>query len=95
MAAKIPKNKKKVQKSIKLCAHLPGYRLAAEGAARLVPVGDAGALAAVLTQVLCDDAERQSLCEKGSRRAGECDMSRVADLYREAYRMARHAGGSE
>lgn len=78
-----------------VASDLPGYRLAAEGAARLVPVGDAGALAAALTQVLCDDAERQSLCEKGSRRAGECDMSRVADLYREAYRMARHAGGSE
>jgi phosphatidylinositol alpha-mannosyltransferase len=73
-----------------VASDLPGYRRAAGGAACLVPPGDARALASAIAGMLGDDGERQALCEKGRRRALDCDMSTVADLYRDTYaRLAR------
>jgi len=73
---------------------LPGYRVAAAGAARFVPPGDPVALAQRLRAVLVDDAEREALTDQGRRRASECDMDAVADRYREAYTRLGAAAGS-
>ncbi len=68
-----------------VASDLPGYRLAAAGAACLVAPGQIGELAGAIADVLGDEAERRALGEKGRRRALECDMGTVADRYREAY----------
>ncbi len=76
-----------------VASDLPGYRLAAGPAARFVPAGDRVALAKTLCAVLVDDAEREALRDLGRRRASECDMGAVADLYRDAYlRLGRGTG---
>jgi len=75
-----------------VASDLPGYRLAAEGAARLVPPGDRAALARAVGQVLSDSAEQQALRERGRARALECDMSVTADAYREVYAGLARAG---
>ena len=75
-----------------VASNLPGYQLAAAGAARLVPPGDCVALAEAVRTVLFDDAERQALRDKGHRRAAQCDMGAIADSYRDAYaRLGRAA----
>jgi phosphatidylinositol alpha-mannosyltransferase len=76
-----------------VASDLPGYRLAAAGAARLVPPGDAGALARALLEVLGDAAQRADLREGGLRRARECDMRAIADAYREVYSRLGGGGG--
>jgi phosphatidylinositol alpha-mannosyltransferase len=68
-----------------VASDLAGYRLAAGGAARLVPPGDPAALAHALRLVLYDEAERGALSEKGLLRAEECDMEKVADAYRDVF----------
>ncbi|MGD0944420.1 MAG: glycosyltransferase family 4 protein [Acidimicrobiales bacterium] len=77
-----------------VASDLPGYRLAAAGAARLVPTGDRTALAEAVAELLGDDAEREALCQRGRLRAWECDMGAVADLYRDVYaRLGRPGRG--
>jgi phosphatidylinositol alpha-mannosyltransferase len=68
-----------------VASDLPGYRLAAAGAARLVPPADPGALASALERVLTDAAERAELERAGRARAEECSMHAVATRYRKAY----------
>ncbi|MGO9583786.1 MAG: glycosyltransferase family 4 protein [Acidimicrobiales bacterium] len=77
-----------------VASDLPGYRLAAAGAARLVPAGDRTALAEAVAGLLGDDAEREALCRRGRARAGECDKGAVADSYRDVYaRLGRPGRG--
>jgi phosphatidylinositol alpha-mannosyltransferase len=68
-----------------VASDIAGYRLAAAGAARLVPPGDPAALAAALVDLLGVEQDRQALVELGLRRAAECDMAVVAARYREVY----------
>ena len=68
-----------------VASDLPGYRIASAGAARLVPPGQPVALAEAIRSVLDNDAERLVLQAASRKRAAECDMSAVADAYREAY----------
>jgi phosphatidylinositol alpha-mannosyltransferase len=75
-----------------VASDLPGYRLAAAGAALLVPAGDRVALAKAVSSVLFDDAEREDLRDKSRRRARECDMEVVADSYRQVYARLGRAG---
>jgi phosphatidylinositol alpha-mannosyltransferase len=75
-----------------VASDLPGYRVAAAGAARLVPPGDPDALGAAIDALLRDETERRSLVEKGLKRARECDMATVADTYRDVYARLRRAG---
>jgi phosphatidylinositol alpha-mannosyltransferase len=77
-----------------VASNLPGYQLAAAGAARLVPVGDQIALAEAVRTVLFDDAERQALRDRGRQRAAQCDMGAIADSYRDAYARLGRAAGS-
>lgn len=75
-----------------VASDLPGYQLAAGGAARLVPAGDPVALAEAVRAVLFDDAEREALRDQGRKRASECDMGATTDLYRDVYaRLGRTA----
>ena len=75
-----------------VASDLPGYRLAAAGAARLVPAGDPTALAGALRGMLYNEAESQALRESGRLRAQECDMAKVAARYRERYGQLAIAG---
>jgi phosphatidylinositol alpha-mannosyltransferase len=68
-----------------VASDLPGYKLAAGGAACLVPPGDVGALARAIGELLGNDDGRKELVVRGLRRAHECDMSVIAGLYREVY----------
>lgn len=68
-----------------VASDLPGYRLAAGGAARLVDPSDARALARALADVLSDEAGRGRLVAAGRRRAADCSMERVASRYRRVY----------
>ena len=68
-----------------VASDLPGYRIAAAGAARLVPPGQPVALADAVGSVLADETEREALRIEGRARAAECDLGAVADAYREAY----------
>lgn len=72
-----------------LASDLPGYRLAATGAAHLVPPGNVQALADAMADLLGDEGARRELREKGLRRARECDMATVADTYRDVFARLR------
>ncbi len=52
---------------------------------RLVPAGDAGALARALLEVLGDAARTRRPARGGSSPRPECDMRAIADAYREVY----------
>ena len=78
-----------------VASDLPGYRLAAGGAARLVPPGDPVALAAALAEVLADEAARTGLEVAGRARAAACSMEAVAARYREAYRRIGAPGAGQ
>jgi glycosyltransferase involved in cell wall biosynthesis len=58
------------------------------GAARLVPPGDVGAMAAALAAVLSDDAERRRLVEAGARQVKAYSWERCAEGLVELYRRA-------
>jgi len=75
-----------------VASDLPGYRLAAAGAACLVPPGDVGALARAMGVLLGNDEEREELRGRGLRRAEKCDMSVIAGLYKDVYRRLQRAG---
>ena len=77
-----------------VASDLPGYRLAAGGAALFVPPGDPVALGEAVRSVLIDEPAREVLRRKGRVRATECDMGTVADWYREAYARLRRTAGA-
>ena len=59
-----------------------------------MPPGQPVALAEAIRSVLDNDAERGLLQAASRKRAAECDMSAVADAYREAYaRLSGECGG--
>jgi phosphatidylinositol alpha-mannosyltransferase len=61
-----------------VCSDLPGFRAVAGGAARLVPPGDAGALAGALRAVLVDEAEAAAMRKQSLRMSGLFDWGRIA-----------------
>ncbi len=71
-----------------LASDIPGYTLAAGGAARLFSAGDPAALAAGLEAVLTDGELRQRLVAAGTARARQCSITEVATTYRELYGLA-------
>lgn len=75
-----------------VASDISGYRLAAAGAARLVPPGDSAGLAEALRGLLADEPERRALSALGLRRAAECDMNTIAARYREVYNGLVDAG---
>lgn len=68
-----------------VASDLPGYELAAAGAARLFPAGDPGALAAAIGDLLADHEARAALVLAGAERARECSIDSVAARYRQCY----------
>lgn len=68
-----------------VASDLPGYRLAAGDAARLVPPGDAAALAAALAGLFADPKARARLVAGGLERAATAGFTAQATAYRERY----------
>ncbi len=68
-----------------IASDLPGYRLAAGEAARLLPVGDARALAATLALVLGDARERARMTAAAKERVQAYSMDVIAERYRHLY----------
>jgi phosphatidylinositol alpha-mannosyltransferase len=80
-----------------IASDIPGYRAAAGGRARLVPPGDASALADALRAVLrpVDEAEahrRRQARADGTARAREWSMDRLAERYESLYRGVTQPG---
>lgn len=69
-----------------VASDIRGYREAADGAARLVPPGDASALAHAIAHVADDVTLRRGMIERGRRRARELDWGRVAAAVTAVYR---------
>ena len=67
---------------------LPSVRELSAGAVELVPVGDAGALAAALRELLDDESCCWKLAEAARRRAAEFRWERMAAEVVDAYRLA-------
>ncbi|MGO9559203.1 MAG: glycosyltransferase family 4 protein [Acidimicrobiales bacterium] len=74
-----------------ICSDIPGYTLAAAGAARLFRAGDPADLAHAIDEVLTDHRARSELVEKGRERAQECSIVKIAEAYREIYRSVASA----
>ncbi len=79
-----------------VASDIDGYREAAGGAARLVPPGDAVALADALAGVLGGvtgevPEATATLVSRGRERADACSMTRLAERYEDAYRAALDA----
>jgi len=68
-----------------IASDLPGYRLAAGEAARLLPVGDATALAEALAAVLGNARERARLAALGGERVRAYSMDAIAERYLQLY----------
>ena len=68
-----------------VASDLAPFRDLAGDAARFFPVGDSGALAGAVKDLLGDAAERDRLATKGRRIAEEHDWSVVGGVYRELY----------
>lgn len=77
-----------------LASDIAGYRLAANGAARLVSPGQPVQLRRAIAELLSDETGRADLVARGRARAAECDMARTASGYRElfAHLSAGHRG---
>ncbi len=75
-----------------VASDIPGYRLAAAGAAVLVAPGDSAALAACVSDVLADHEKRRRAVELGLARARECAIETVMERYVEVYRAAGASG---
>ena len=68
-----------------VASDLQPFRELAGDAARFFPVGDSGALADAVIDLLGDAAERDRLAEDGRRVAEEHDWSVIGGVYRELY----------
>jgi phosphatidylinositol alpha-mannosyltransferase len=68
-----------------VASDLPPFRDLAADAARFFPVGDSGALARAVIDLLGDAAERDRLATEGRRVAEQHDWSVVGGVYRELY----------
>jgi phosphatidylinositol alpha-mannosyltransferase len=68
-----------------VASNLDAFVAVAEGAARFVPVGDSGALANAVVELLDDGSERGRLAAAGQRIAARHDWSVVGAAYREVY----------
>ncbi|MGI9601657.1 MAG: glycosyltransferase family 4 protein, partial [Acidimicrobiales bacterium] len=68
-----------------VASELPGYAKVVQAAARLVPPGNAVALAGAISEVL-DPQQAEPLVEAGRRRADTFSMRRLADIYLDSYR---------
>jgi phosphatidylinositol alpha-mannosyltransferase len=77
-----------------VCSDLPGFRAVAGGAARLVPAGDAGALAGALRDVLTDPVEAESMRKQSVRMSGLFDWDRIAGGVEGVYERALGARAS-
>lgn len=71
-----------------VCSDLDGFRSVAGSAARLVPPGDAGALAEALRAVLTDAEGRSEMKRMGERLSSMYDWSRLAGNVEAAYERA-------
>lgn len=71
-----------------VCSDLPGFRAVAGGAARLVPPGDAGALAEELRAVLDDPGEAERMGKMSLRMSASFDWSRLAAGVESVYERA-------
>jgi phosphatidylinositol alpha-mannosyltransferase len=71
-----------------VASDLPAFRHVAGGAGRLVPVGDATALAEALVAVLSDRSEADGLAQAGRRQVARFDREAVLEGYLSAYRDA-------
>ncbi len=68
-----------------VASDLQPFRDLAGDAARFFPVGDSGALATAVIDLLGDAAERDRLAKDGRRVAEEHDWSVIGGVYRELY----------
>ncbi len=68
-----------------VASELSAFRDVVGEDAVLVPVGDPGALASAITELLSDPAKRDRLGRSGRARVERFDWSRVLDMYRQAY----------
>jgi phosphatidyl-myo-inositol alpha-mannosyltransferase len=68
-----------------VASDLAPFRDLAGDAARFFPVGDSGALARAVTDLLRDTAERDRLATRGRRVAEQHDWSVVGGVYRDLY----------
>ena len=68
-----------------IASDIPGYSLAASGAARLFAAGDPRDLASALGKVLADEVGRKALVERGLARARACSIDVIAQRYRQVY----------
>jgi phosphatidylinositol alpha-mannosyltransferase len=71
-----------------VCSDLPGFRAVAGGAARLVPPGDAGALASALRAVLTDFEHAAGMRKQSIRMSGLFDWGRIAGGVEAVYERA-------
>jgi phosphatidyl-myo-inositol alpha-mannosyltransferase len=71
-----------------VCSDLPGFRGVAEGAATLVPAGEAGALSDALRAVLTDEPKAAAMRVMSARIAGGFDWSRLVPGVEKAYEAA-------
>lgn len=74
-----------------VASDLDGYRVAAGGAARLVPPGDARALAGALRELLADEPARRALVSAGLARCAAAGFEVRAGAYRPLYAAASSA----
>ena len=75
-----------------VCSDLSGYRSVAGSSARLVPPGDAGALADALRSVLTDEALATQMKKDGKRTAGMFDWPRLVAGVQAIYERAIATG---
>jgi phosphatidylinositol alpha-mannosyltransferase len=69
-----------------ISANIPGYTLAAAGAARLFRAGDSADLARAIGEILADHRARSELVDKGRARAQGCSIEKIAEAYLRIYR---------
>ncbi len=69
-----------------LCSDIPGYRLAADDAARYFPPGDFAELAVAIESLSVDDKARRELVRRGRERSAEFDFSVASKRYLDVIR---------
>jgi phosphatidyl-myo-inositol alpha-mannosyltransferase len=71
-----------------VCSDLPAFRDVVDGDGRLVPVGDADALAEEVIALLSDPTAARALGERGRASVKRFDWATIVDRYRQVYRRA-------